>query len=110
TAISAHRIGVDFLVCNAAVNPLVGSIMGTSEQVWDKALGAYNVSKTALLGLTRTLALELGPRGIRVNCLVPGIIETDFSIVVSTGSCPLFPRLAHGDTARGLSGKRDTSL
>ncbi|XP_032964830.1 dehydrogenase/reductase SDR family member 2, mitochondrial-like [Rhinolophus ferrumequinum] len=31
-----HSGGVDFLVCNAAVNPLVGSTMGTSEQVWDK--------------------------------------------------------------------------
>ncbi|XP_019518554.1 PREDICTED: dehydrogenase/reductase SDR family member 2, mitochondrial-like [Hipposideros armiger] len=45
-------------------------------------LGAYNVSKTALLGLTRTLALELAPKGIRVNCLVPGLIETDFSKVL----------------------------
>lgn len=31
-----HSGGVDFLVCNAAVNSLVGSILGTSEQVWDK--------------------------------------------------------------------------
>nr|XP_051677717.1 dehydrogenase/reductase SDR family member 2, mitochondrial isoform X2 [Oryctolagus cuniculus] len=45
-------------------------------------LGAYNISKTALLGLTRTLALELAPRDIRVNCLVPGLIETDFSKVL----------------------------
>lgn len=45
-------------------------------------LGAYNISKTALLGLTRTLALELAPRGIRVNCLIPGVIETAFSEVV----------------------------
>ncbi|XP_012504521.1 PREDICTED: dehydrogenase/reductase SDR family member 2, mitochondrial-like, partial [Propithecus coquereli] len=45
-------------------------------------LGAYNVSKTALLGLTRTLALELAPRNIRVNCLVPGIIDTGFSKVL----------------------------
>uniref|UniRef100_A0A8C8W0S6 Dehydrogenase/reductase SDR family member 2, mitochondrial-like n=1 Tax=Peromyscus maniculatus bairdii TaxID=230844 RepID=A0A8C8W0S6_PERMB len=45
-------------------------------------LGAYNVSKTALLGLTRTLALELAPKNIRVNCLVPGVIKTDFSKVL----------------------------
>ncbi|XP_069909393.1 dehydrogenase/reductase SDR family member 2, mitochondrial isoform X3 [Oryctolagus cuniculus] len=77
-----HWGGVDFLVCNAAVNPLVGSTLGASEQVWDKELGAYNISKTALLGLTRTLALELAPRDIRVNCLVPGLIETDFSKVL----------------------------
>uniref|UniRef100_A0A8C9PFS1 Uncharacterized protein n=1 Tax=Spermophilus dauricus TaxID=99837 RepID=A0A8C9PFS1_SPEDA len=47
-------------------------------------LGAYNVSKTALLGLTKTLAVELAPKNIRVNCLVPGFIKTDFSRVVST--------------------------
>ncbi|XP_012589470.1 PREDICTED: dehydrogenase/reductase SDR family member 2, mitochondrial isoform X3 [Condylura cristata] len=48
-------------------------------------LGVYNVSKTALLGLTRTLALELAPKDIRVNCLVPGVIKTNFSKVVRTG-------------------------
>ncbi|XP_053451165.1 dehydrogenase/reductase SDR family member 2, mitochondrial-like isoform X2 [Nycticebus coucang] len=117
-----HCGGIDILVCNAGVNPLVGSTLGASEQVWDKILdvnvkapalllrqllphmenrggtvilvssisayeplaelGAYIVSKTALLGLTRTLALELAPKDIRVNCLVPGVIETNFSKVV----------------------------
>ncbi|KAM3823281.1 dehydrogenase/reductase SDR family member 4-like [Vipera latastei] len=42
-------------------------------------LGPYNVSKTALLGLTRNLAIELAPRNIRVNCLAPGLIRTKFS-------------------------------
>uniref|UniRef100_A0A8D2AH86 Dehydrogenase/reductase 2 n=1 Tax=Sciurus vulgaris TaxID=55149 RepID=A0A8D2AH86_SCIVU len=46
-------------------------------------LGAYNVSKTALLGLTKTLAVELAPKNIRVNCLVPGFIKTDFSQVLT---------------------------
>ncbi|XP_072481293.1 dehydrogenase/reductase SDR family member 2, mitochondrial-like [Notamacropus eugenii] len=45
-------------------------------------LGPYNVSKTALLGLTKTLALELAPKGIRVNCLAPGLIKTNFSEVI----------------------------
>ncbi|XP_055218315.1 dehydrogenase/reductase SDR family member 4-like isoform X2 [Gorilla gorilla gorilla] len=39
----------------------------------------YNVSKTALLGLTKNLAIELAPRNIRVNCLAPGLIKTSFS-------------------------------
>ena len=37
--------------------------------------GAYNVAKHALLGLARSLALELGPAGIRVNTLAPGKID-----------------------------------
>lgn len=39
--------------------------------------GAYNVGKHAMLGLARSLALELGPRGIRVNTLVAGKIDGD---------------------------------
>ncbi|XP_019570005.1 dehydrogenase/reductase SDR family member 4 isoform X1 [Rhinolophus sinicus] len=42
-------------------------------------LGPYNVSKTALLGLTKNLAIELAQRNIRVNCLAPGLIKTNFS-------------------------------
>ena len=38
---------------------------------------AYVVSKTALIGLTRALALELGPKDITVNGIAPGTIETD---------------------------------
>uniref|UniRef100_A0A8C0RWK6 Dehydrogenase/reductase 4 n=2 Tax=Canis lupus familiaris TaxID=9615 RepID=A0A8C0RWK6_CANLF len=45
-------------------------------------LGPYNVSKTALLGLTKNLARELDQRNIRVNCLAPGLIKTSFSKVL----------------------------
>jgi dehydrogenase/reductase SDR family member 4 len=38
--------------------------------------GAYNASKAALIALTRTLARELGPMGIRVNAIAPGLVET----------------------------------
>jgi dehydrogenase/reductase SDR family member 4 len=38
--------------------------------------GAYNTSKAALITLTRTLARELGPVGIRVNAIAPGLVET----------------------------------
>jgi NAD(P)-dependent dehydrogenase (short-subunit alcohol dehydrogenase family) len=38
---------------------------------------AYTTSKAAINGLNRTLARELGPDGIRVNCIVPGAILTE---------------------------------
>lgn len=42
-------------------------------------LGAYSVSKAGLLGLMRALSRELGPAGIRVNAIAPGLIETRFA-------------------------------
>ena len=42
-------------------------------------LSMYGISKTALLGLVKALSVELGPQGIRVNGLAPGIVPTKFS-------------------------------
>jgi len=42
-------------------------------------IGAYNVSKAADFQLARNLAVELGPHNVRVNCVAPGIIRTDFA-------------------------------
>uniref|UniRef100_A0A8C9BQ91 Uncharacterized protein n=1 Tax=Phocoena sinus TaxID=42100 RepID=A0A8C9BQ91_PHOSS len=47
-------------------------------------IGAYSVSKMALLGLSQTLAVELASKNIWVNFLVPGIINTDCSQTVRT--------------------------
>ena len=41
--------------------------------------GLYGASKTALIGLCRTLASELGTDGIRVNCVAPGLVKTRMS-------------------------------
>jgi len=45
-------------------------------------LGAYSVSKAAVIMLTKTFAVELGPCGIRVNCIAPGLVETRFADVL----------------------------
>ncbi len=42
-------------------------------------IGAYNVSKAADMQLARNLAVEFGPSNVRVNCIAPGLIRTDFA-------------------------------
>ncbi|HET9823730.1 MAG TPA: SDR family oxidoreductase [Chitinophagaceae bacterium] len=41
----------------------------------------YSASKTAIEGMTRAMATELSPQGIRVNCIAPGFIETDMTAI-----------------------------
>ena len=62
-------------------------------------LGPYSVSKTALLGLTKTLSGELAPQGIRVNCIAPGIIETKFASAVSSLKQRVNPNYLHRYTS-----------
>jgi NAD(P)-dependent dehydrogenase (short-subunit alcohol dehydrogenase family) len=62
-----HRRGsVVFIASIAGIDPMPG-------------LGAYSTSKAGLLGLAKALARELGPAGIRVNAIAPGLVETRFS-------------------------------
>lgn len=42
-------------------------------------IGAYNVSKAADLQLARNYAVEFGPDNVRVNCIAPGLVKTDFA-------------------------------
>ena len=60
------RGSIVFMASVAGIEPMAG-------------LGAYGVSKAGLLGLMRALAKELGPHGIRVNALAPGLVETRFA-------------------------------
>ena len=51
----------------------IGGLKGTS------VLGAYAISKAADMQLARNLAMEWGPHNIRVNCIAPGLVKTDFA-------------------------------
>ena len=51
----------------------IGGLKGSS------ALGTYGLSKAADMALARNLAVEWGPRNVRVNCIAPGLIRTDFA-------------------------------
>ncbi len=42
-------------------------------------IGAYGISKAADFALCRSLAGEWGPKGVRVNCVAPGLVKTDFA-------------------------------
>jgi len=72
---------------NAEVVPALkrsggGSIVlvsSTAGQRGEAGFGAYAASKGAVISLTKTLATELGPSGIRVNCVAPGWVDTDLS-------------------------------
>lgn len=51
----------------------IGGLKGTS------ALGAYAISKAADMQIARNLAVEWGPQNVRVNCIAPGLVKTDFA-------------------------------
>lgn len=49
----------------------------------------YSCTKAALIALSRSLAVELAPTGIRVNCIAPGVIKTDMLDALPEGTLPL---------------------
>jgi NAD(P)-dependent dehydrogenase (short-subunit alcohol dehydrogenase family) len=55
---------------------IVSSIGGLTAS---EVIGAYNISKAADFQLARNLASEFGPAGVRVNCIAPGLVRTDFA-------------------------------
>ena len=75
-----------FYVARAAVKPMISQKWGRVINIgsmWGKCGAScevhYSASKAGLRGMTMALAKELGPSGITVNCVEPGVIETDMN-------------------------------
>lgn len=72
-----------FNMCARVIDKMVknhrGSIINISSmwgEVGASCEAAYSMTKSAVIGLTKALAKEVGPSGIRVNCVSPGLIDT----------------------------------
>jgi 3-oxoacyl-[acyl-carrier protein] reductase len=81
------------LVCSRAAVPLMmtrggGRILSAasmSTRIGAVGLTAYAASKAAVVGMTRTWARELGPKGITVNAVAPGLIDSETTRAVPSG-------------------------
>lgn len=66
----------------------------------------YAATKAAVIALTRRFALELGPHGITVNAIAPGVIETD--MITGLGSAEKVAELKRGMAALAMVGRIGT--
>jgi NAD(P)-dependent dehydrogenase (short-subunit alcohol dehydrogenase family) len=90
------RVGGGVIVNTASIAGLRGS----------RNLGAYTASKHAVVGLTRTAALELAPDRIRVNAVCPSPIETAMARQLEKGVNPATPAAFHDRMAGVIPMKR----
>ncbi|WP_405456263.1 SDR family NAD(P)-dependent oxidoreductase [Streptomyces globisporus] len=96
-----------FLACRAAADRLAdgGRVISVGSALSRYAGGPgstlYGLSKSALTGLTKPLARELGPRGITVNVIQPGAVDTDLN--------PADGPLAEGQRAANALGRFGTT-
>jgi 3-oxoacyl-[acyl-carrier protein] reductase len=89
-AVLATNLQGVFRVCRAATRPMMKQRYGRIVSV-TSVVGAmgnagqanYAAAKAGVAGMTRSLARELGSRGITVNCVAPGFIDTDMTRALS---------------------------
>lgn len=81
-----------FYCCRAAYRHMVHRKYGrilTISSMWGRSgascEAAYSAAKAGVIGLTKALAQELGPSGVTVNCLAPGVIDTQMNCALSAG-------------------------
>lgn len=75
-----HQFFATQAVAKAMAEAGGGSVVMLGSVSWMRGrpgMAGYTTAKAAINGLTRTLARELGPSGIRVNCIVPGAVVTE---------------------------------
>ena len=84
--IMGSNVRSNLWLCNLAIPPMVaqggGSVVIVSSIAGIRGtpvIGAYGISKAADFALARNLAVEWGPQNVRVNCVAPGLIKTDFA-------------------------------
>lgn len=98
--------------CLAHMKPrAAGSVVALSSisgVVGAATLGAYAISKHAVVGLVRTAALEAGPQGVRVNAICPGPVESDMMRRLDRALTDRDPQRFAGraDAARSLPTQR----
>lgn len=86
--IDTNLNGVFYCINNvlpAMISRKSGSIITVSSmwgQVGASCEVAYSASKAGVIGLTKALAKEVGPSGVRVNCIAPGMIDTEMNAVI----------------------------
>ncbi|MFF5553089.1 SDR family NAD(P)-dependent oxidoreductase [Streptomyces olivaceoviridis] len=100
--VTGPLLGIQYL---APLMPPGSSIVtiGSSAALTAHYPVAYTASKWALRGLSKTAALELGPRGIRVNTVHPGYIETE----MTASAAPAFREANVRETPLGRTGTVD---
>ena len=83
--IEINVIGTQLVTRRALSKMTHGGAIVNTASIWGRVaeplFGAYVASKHAVIGLTKTWAKELGPRGIRVNAICPGWVRTEASML-----------------------------